>query len=48
MKTFLTLVLGIVVSLTVSTTALAGGGGCGACPVTGEKAKEKPAEDAQS
>ena len=48
MKLFLTIAVAAVTMAAFATTTLAGGGGCGSCPVSGEKAKDKKEEGTQS
>ena len=46
MKTFLTLAVAVITMAAFSSTTFAEGSGCGGCPVSGEKAKDKAkAED---
>jgi hypothetical protein len=48
MKTLFTLALTAISMAALATSTFAGGSGCGACPVSGEKAKDKTEEGTQS
>ena len=48
MKLFYTLTLAVIAMAALATSTLAGGSGCGSCPASGEKAKDKTAEGVQS
>lgn len=48
MKTLFTLALTAISMAALATSTLAGGSGCGACPASGEKAKDKTEEGVQS
>jgi hypothetical protein len=48
MKLFLTIAVAAVSMAAFATSTFAGGSGCGACPVSGEKAKEKTEQGTQS
>jgi len=45
MKQLLTLAVTAIAMAAFATTTFAGGGGCGSCPVSGEKAKDKKTEE---
>jgi len=48
MKFFLTIAVAAVSMAAFATSTFAGGAGCGACPASGEKAKQKTEEGVQS
>ncbi|MBE2181440.1 MAG: hypothetical protein IAE97_13315 [Chthoniobacterales bacterium] len=45
MKNLLTIAVTVLALAAFATTTFAGGGGCGSCPVTGEKAKKEKTEE---
>ena len=48
MKNLLTLAVTAIAMAAFATSTFAGDGGCGSCPVSGEKAKDKTEEGTQS
>lgn len=46
MKNLFTIAVAALALAAFATTTFAGGGGCGACPVSGEKAKKEKTEEA--
>jgi hypothetical protein len=48
MKSFLTIAVAVLTMTAFATTTFAEGSGCGSCPVSGEKAKDKKGEGTQS
>ena len=45
MKNLFTIAVAALALAAFATTTFAGGGGCGACPVSGEKAKKEKTEE---
>jgi hypothetical protein len=48
MKLFLTIAVAAMTMAAFATTTFAGGSGCGSCPASGEKAKDKTEQGTQS